>query len=447
MFEQTVAKAANTNDAKQWRYELQPAVGQAPQGCVIVRVWSYAKNANVATAQAGKNAVHGILFSGYAPSADSNRLPGRQPMIQTPNTEELFAPYFEQFFADGGAYQRYVTPMGNGVPDQVVKLGKEYKVGLVVNVMADELRQRLVSDGVMQGVGEMMNGKVPTLMVVPSDQWCLQNGFVTKDGLPDYYNAVTTSNELLQAIAQVNTLFADRGFPLKNLESQLKTLKAQAAEDAMTSSKSGADVIVSPIDQLKSVARADIWVKIGWTVNQVAGGSQQSLSFVMQGLDAYSDKQVAGATGTGQAVYASQAQLPIMLEEAILGHMNNFSDQLVSHFGSIRQNGREIVIRIRVFDDFDGDLEADYDGEELGALIEDWIAANTLRGRFNTSVATASQMLFENVCIPLQNDKGRDLDARTWLRPLQKHLQQTYGIESKIMAQGLGAATLVIGGK
>ena len=167
----------------------------------------------------------------------------------------------------------------------------------------------------------------------------------------------------------------------------------------------------------------------------------------MQGLDAYSDKQVAGATGTGQAVYASQAQLPVMLEEAILGHMNNFSDQLVSHFTNIQQNGREIVIRVRVFDDFDGDLESDYDGEELGALIEDWISANTLRGRFNTSVATGSQMLFENVAIPLQNDKGRDLDARTWLRPLQKHLLQTYGIESKIMSQGLGAATLVIGGK
>ena len=447
LFAQTAAKTKADHDTQQWRYELQPAVGQAPQGCAIVRVWSYSKNANVATAQAGKNAVHGIIFTGYAPSTDSKRLPGRHPMIETPGTEEKFATYFEKFFEDGGSYQRYVSLMGNGVPDQVVKIGKEYKVGLVVTVMADELRQRLESDGVMQGVGEIMNGKVPTLMVVPSDQWCLQNGFVTKDGLPDYYNAVTTSNELLQAIAQVNTLFADRGFPLKNLESQLKTLKAQAAEDAMTSSKSGADIIVSPIDQLKSVARADIWVKIGWTVNQMAGGSQQSLSFVMQGLDAYSDKQVAGATGTGQAVYASQAQLPVMLEEAILGHMNNFSDQLVSHFTNIQQNGREIVIRVRVFDDFDGDLESDYDGEELGALIEDWISANTLRGRFNTSVATGSQMLFENVAIPLQNDKGRDLDARTWLRPLQKHLLQTYGIESKIMSQGLGAATLVIGGK
>ena len=114
----------------------------------------------------------------------------------------------------------------------------------------------------------------------------------------------------------------------------------------------------------------------------------------------------------------------------------------------VTEDGRELVIRIRVFDDFDGgDLESDYDGEELGVIIAEWIADNTLRGKFNTAVATANQMTFENVTVPMQNDRGRDLDARTWLRGLQRFLQQRYGIESKIMTQGLGAATLVIGGK
>ena len=448
MWAQAVAKAKADKDTRHWRYELQPAVGQAPQGCAIVRVWSYSKNANVATSQAGKNAVHGIIFTGYAPSNDSKRLPGRKPLIDDPDAEERFATYFEKFFEDGGLYQRYVSLMGNGVPDQVVKVGKEYKIGLIVTVMVDELRQRLEQDGVLKKMDEIMEGKVPTLMVVPSDQWCKQNGFITADGQPDYMAAVTTSPELLQAIAQVNRLFADRGFPLKNLESQLKTLKAQRAEDVMTTSKSGADILESPMDQLKNVAHADIWVKMGWTINSVAGGSQQSLSFVLQGLDAYSDKQVAGATGTGQPVYTSQAQLPIMLESAILGHMNSFADQLIAHFTDVQRNGRELVIRIRVFDDFDGgDLESDYDGEELGVIIEEWIADNTLRGKFNTSVATANQMTFENVTVPMQNDRGRDLDARTWLRGLQRFLQQRYGIESKIMTQGLGAATLVIGGK
>ena len=444
---QAVAKNKANKDTRHWRYELQPAVGQAQQGCVIVRVWSYSKNATVATAQAAKNAVHGIIFTGYAPSADAQRLPGRKPLIDDPDAEDKFETYFTDFFADGGLYQRYVSLIGNGVPDQVMKVGKEYKVGLIVTVMVDELRQRLETDGVLKKMDEIMEGKVPTIMVVPSDQWCKQNKFVTADGQPDYMAAVTTHPELLQAIAQVNTLFADRGFPLKNLESQLKTLKTQHAEDVTTSSKTGAEIMESPIDQLKNVAHADIWVKMGWTINSVAGGSQKTLSFVLQGLDAYSDKQVAGATGTGQPVYSSQAQLPLMLESAILGHINSFADQLITHFTDLQKNGRELVIRVRVFDDFDGDLESDYDGEELGVLIEEWIADNTVRGKFNTSVATANQMLFENVTVPMQNDRGRDLDARTWLRGLQRYLQQRYGIESKIMTQGLGAATLVIGGK
>ena len=132
---QAVAKNKANKDTRHWRYELQPAVGQAQQGCVIVRVWSYSKNATVATAQAAKNAVHGIIFTGYAPSADAQRLPGRKPLIDDPDAEDKFETYFTDFFADGGLYQRYVSLIGNGVPDQVMKVGKEYKVGLIVTVM------------------------------------------------------------------------------------------------------------------------------------------------------------------------------------------------------------------------------------------------------------------------------------------------------------------------
>ena len=442
------ADKKDKDQAPKWQYEIQPAVGQAAQGSVIVRVWSLVENPNLADVQARKDAVHGIMFMGYAPSADKNRIPGRRPLIADSQIEQANSAYFDSFFADGGQYQRYASLAGSGVPEQVIKIDKKiYKVALNVVVLVDELRKRLEQDGFVKKLDEIVDGKVPTLMVVPSDQWCRQNRYVTADNQPDYFAAVTSSQELLQAIAEVNTLFSSRNFPLKNLESSLKTIQTQQAENAMLSSKSGGELVESPIDQLKQVAHADIWIKIDWKINALAGGSQKSLSFVMQGLDAYSDKQIAGATGTGKAVYASQAQVPVMLEEAILGHVNNFCNQLTEYFTDVQKNGRELTIRIRVFDDFGADLESDYDGEELGVLIEEWIAAHTLNGKFNTTIATANQMLFENVSVPLQNARGRDLDARTWLRPLQRELMQKYGIESKLMTQGLGAATLVLGSK
>ena len=55
-------------------------------------------------------------------------------------------------------------------------------------------------------------------------------------------------------------------------------------------------------------------------------------------------------------------------------------------------------------------------------------------------------MYFEQVRIPMFNDKGRALDARLWARDLIK-LLSSFGIKSKLIMKGLGQATIIIGGK
>ena len=56
-------------------------------------------------------------------------------------------------------------------------------------------------------------------------------------------------------------------------------------------------------------------------------------------------------------------------------------------------------------------------------------------------------MTIEQVQIPLQNAKGRDLDARSWARDLQKMLKNKYTIESNLSTKGLGQVQLIIGEK
>lgn len=445
---QKVAEKKANIATEQWGYEIEPAVGQAPKGTVIVRVSSYSKNAQVAIQQAGKNAVHGILFKGVAPSNDNNRLPGVPALVNDLTIAAENDAYFRDFF-NNKAYQQYVSMINNGAPESTLQVGKQWKIAILVKVQVDALRQRLESDGVLKAL-TVQEGKVPTVMVVPSDHWCQQHGYTTAFGnrqLPDYEKALNEDPDLLRVIANINELFTTRRFPLKNLESALKSLHDRNAERSMTTSKSGADVVSSPIDELKNNAHADIWIQIDWNLNSVAGGSKTSLTFTMQGLDSYTDKQVAGASGTGTAVYTSQAQVPIMLEEAVVGHMEPFAKQLMDYFQLLNQNGRQVKIHISLFDEFDGDLESDFDGAELNEIIEDWMAANTVNGKFNTVVATQNQMLFENVAIPLQNERGRDMDARSWLRGLQRELQNKYMIESKLVTQGLGEAELILGGK
>lgn len=303
------------------------------------------------------------------------------------------------------------------------------------------------------GISLYGQAKKPTIMVVPSDNWCVQNGYTeTFDNLgksvtvPDYAAALQNSSDLLLAISKINVMMAERGFPLKNLESCLKTLNDQSAEDEMLMSRDGSSVAESPVDKLKKVAKADIWIQLTYTVNQV--GPKRSLTFNLQGLDAYTDKQIAGASGTGAQSFTSE--IAILIEEAVLSHIDSFNAQLQSYFDDLFANGREIIVRIKTWDDFEYGLETEYDGEELGFLIEDWMAENTVNGRFNTTDATENMMLFEQVRIPMEaeiNGRVRQIDARRWVNGLRKYLEDEYGIESKLMMQGLGQAQLVIGGK
>lgn len=292
--------------------------------------------------------------------------------------------------------------------------------------------------------------KKPTIMVVPSDVWCNNNGYMsefdnqgTTIKVPDYKKAFQENADLLLVISKINQLMSDRGFPLKNLESSLKSLESEAAEDAMMMSKSGAEINETPIDKLKKVANADVWMQLTWTVN--TKGPKKSITFNLQGLDAYTDKQIAGASGTGEPSFT--AELPVLLEEAVISHLDNFNAQLQTHFDDLFANGREIILRVKVWDSFEEDLESEYDDMELGELIEEWMYDNTVEGRFSTTTYTENQLLFEQVRIPLYDDKNRAVDARRWARKLSKLLKKNYGIENKLMMKGLGQASIVLGEK
>lgn len=293
--------------------------------------------------------------------------------------------------------------------------------------------------------------KKPTIMVIPSDVWCNKNGYMmefdnqgTKVKIPDYKMAFQENSDLMVVISKINGLMSDRGFPLKNMESAIKTLESESAENAMLSSKSGAGVQESPIDKLKKVAKADIIMQLTWTLNN--NGPKKSVTFNLQGIDAYTDKQIATATGTGAASFS--VELPVLLEEAVLAHIDNFNASLQAHFDDMFANGREIIVRIKKFDSWSGDLEQEYGDKELKDVIEEWMGSNTVKNRFSTTDATENMMLFEQVRIPLYDANGKATDARGFLKGLQNFLKAApYNIPNKLMMKGLGQAVIVLGEK
>ncbi|MDY0200082.1 MAG: DUF6175 family protein [Bacteroidales bacterium] len=302
--------------------------------------------------------------------------------------------------------------------------------------------------------------KKPTIMVVPSDQYCISRGYKLEfenmgatQTLPDYKKAMQNDADLRLVITKLGQIMADRGFPLKDLEMELRNLEREAAEASMLmSSSSSSDMAESPVDALKRTAKADIILDLGFDIKRM--GPERYISFNLRGLDSYTSKQVSGAAGAGKP--SSSASPELLLEEAVLSYMDGFNAGLQTHFDDMFAKGREVKINIRRWNSWMDNFETyftDKKGEELEMLehIENWFFDNTVEGRFSLSDASENQMRLEQVRIPMieVDSRGREraVDTRRFLSGLSRYLRDNFEIDSKIYVRGLGEAWLIVGEK
>jgi hypothetical protein len=140
------------NDTEEWRYDIE-CVSVGASGSYQIKVWSYSKKSTVAINQAKKNAVHGIIFKGFTGTGAGCT---QKPLASSPDIEQQKSEFFKDFFADGGKYMQFVTSASEGeiAAGDVVKVGKEYKIGVVVSVYKDQLRKDLEAAGIIKGLSD-----------------------------------------------------------------------------------------------------------------------------------------------------------------------------------------------------------------------------------------------------------------------------------------------------
>lgn len=296
----------------------------------------------------------------------------------------------------------------------------------------------------------------PTIMVVPSDRYCISQGYsqtFDSEGvertIPDYQKAMQNDADLRLVITKMGGIMADRGFPLKDLEQELRNLERESAElEMLTSRESGAGIAESPIDRLKRTAQADIILDLDFTINE--RGPERWITFNLRGLDAYTARNIAGAAGSGKPSTAAPPDL--LLEEAVLSYMDEFNARLMRHFEQMFEIGREVSVMVRVFDSAFFDLyeifEDDGHDMELIDIIEYWIEDNTVEGRYSLADGSYNFLRFEQVRIPLftTDPRGREraMDTRRFVSELASYLRREFNIQTQIHQRGLGEAWLII---
>lgn len=291
----------------------------------------------------------------------------------------------------------------------------------------------------------------PTIMILPSDNWCTQRYFTqTFDNqgstikVSDYRRAFAEDIELPQVISKVGGVLTAQGYSFKDAEQEIKNLSMRQAEDNVMSSKSsGAMISETPLDILKRKMKSDVILQIWWNVTKDSKG--KVVSFTLEAFDAYTGKRIATSTGNTKP---SNDALPLILEKAVKENIKEFDKQMDAWYADQRKNGREILLTVRCWDNWDNDLETEYDGEELTDCIKSWMRKNTVNGSFNLSDGSESFAQFEQVRIPLVDKNCDAMDARDFATSLRKYLGKApYNIPAKVVIRGLGEAIVILGEK
>lgn len=285
----------------------------------------------------------------------------------------------------------------------------------------------------------------PNVMVVPSDKWCQDNGYMTKLGdtaIPDYRRAFNSNHDLLNVISKINSIMGDRGFPLENMETALKKMKTTNMERTLYTDKEGNPIKTNLLDELYRAAPADIILQLTWNVNSF--GPKNTITFNLQALDSYTSKQIAGVEGTGMPSFS--ADIPTLLEEAVVGQMDTFCSRLIQYFTDVKNNGREVVLDFYLSNNTDIDFSTQYGDYELSEIITSLVAKGAVNHSFSRGAITGTMLQYKSVRIPISDETGMPIDAYAFSRNIARALKNSpYNITIKVLAKGLGEAALILG--
>lgn len=121
-------------------------LGVDPNGDQTLRTWGNGINKAKAIEQAKRNAVSDVLFKGIT---DGSPECNKRPIINEVNARERYEKYFQAFFRDGGAYNKYVKLEEKRTSRIKSQSSSMEAWSVVVVVDREALRERMIEDNVI----------------------------------------------------------------------------------------------------------------------------------------------------------------------------------------------------------------------------------------------------------------------------------------------------------
>lgn len=291
---------------------------------------------------------------------------------------------------------------------------------------------------------------MPSIMVFPSDAMLLRMGFldeVENQGMTsyqrNYQEAFIKDPDIKFTIALIQEQFAKAGFPLEDMEQQLKKISNNNAMDEMTG------VARDLRTELLNTVRPDYIIEVDYELkaDPKSRNLNKSLTYSVRCLDAYTTKSVASVSQSEAGKEMEQNDVPSIIKADFANSLPDFKNQISNHYADLLANGVEVTLRIATTNESGIQLDDDCGDDEISEKINTWMKDNTVNQSFKMSKNTSTEMLFTSVRIYAQDDNGNKYTAYDFASDLRKAIKKGCSLDVKNKTQSLADALVVIEGE
>lgn len=292
-------------------------------------------------------------------------------------------------------------------------------------------------------------GIKPKIMIIPSNSWMTENGFVeiiNEQGSIqksfNYSSAFDNDPILNSVINSTGGKFAERGFYLTDMQQSIKIVNDRIEKNNITGRS------LNILDELALEVSADIILELDFNIKDSSLGRKIVDRFSMTVKDTYTGETLGRAGMPGSP--SSSESIELLVLERVEAFISELETDVLRIFDSYVNNGRSVKIEVILSDDvldygcFDYYETKLTDDLLLFEYFENWVYENGFKGVGTADPSPSGESINLLINIPLVDNNGKSVKSLDYATKFLRDTQLRNLFRMRPEQVGLGHVILNI---
>lgn len=224
----------------------------------------------------------------------------------------------------------------------------------------------------------------------------------------DIRQIIETDPNMRIVLSKIREAFDKRGFTTIDFETKLK---AQSVNNALAD-----NVQTNRRAMIIQNSGADIYVETEYIYTPSSSGN--SVQVLMKACDVSTGGALASKDAFSGQFYTED--IGRLAGAAVEKVADEFLNVIQTKFDDMVENGRSIILDIKIDEASSHTLHEEINESELVDLIEDWVADHAYKNNYHVQGSGELEMIFDDIRIPLKDENGRNYNVNQFDREVRQ---------------------------